>query len=297
MNGVLILNKPQGMTSFDCVAKARRIFNTRKVGHAGTLDPMATGVLPILVGNAVKAEQFLHESNKVYRAKMLFGISTDTGDVTGSPTLSSEIIPDIFAVKEAAASFLGGYMQVPPMYSALKINGKKLYELARENIQVKREARFVGIDKLEVFPCDEKNSFIIEVSCSKGTYIRTLIEDIAKKAGSVATMSGLERRYCGGFDIKASHTLTEVLESRDPQALLVPTEMLFDDLRRVKLAPFFYRLALNGQPVFLKKLGINDLSLDQRVTVYSDNDELLGLAQVINSDEGTAIKVIKQFLS
>ena len=136
MNGVLILNKPSGMTSFDCVAKARKIFKTRKVGHAGTLDPMATGVLPILVGNAVKAEQFLHETNKLYRAKMLFGYSTDTGDVTGKTVSKTDIIPVFEEVKKAAHSFLGGYEQIPPMYSALKVNGKKLYELARAGKEV-----------------------------------------------------------------------------------------------------------------------------------------------------------------
>ena len=297
MNGVLILNKPSGMTSFDCVAKARKIFKTRKVGHAGTLDPMATGVLPILVGNAVKAEQFLHETNKLYRAKMLFGYSTDTGDVTGKTVSKTDIIPVFEEVKKAAFSFLGGYEQIPPMYSALKVNGKKLYELARENITVDRQARFIGIDKIEVSPCCEHNCFYLEVSCSKGTYIRTLIEDIAIKAGSLACMSELERISCGGFDIENSVKLEELLNCENPESFLVPTTELFKDLKSVELDPFFFRLAFNGQVVYLKKISLNTVELGEKIRVYSKDGSFLGLGQIIDTEDGLAIKVIKQFLS
>ncbi len=223
MNGILIIDKPAGITSHDVVARCRRILKTKKIGHTGTLDPFATGVMVILVGKATRLAQFLDKDEKEYEAVVRFGFETDTGDSTGVPRESEgEIgsLNDIFPrLQTAAKEFTGEILQTPPMYSAKKVEGKKLYELARKGIEIEREAVPVMIHRLEILgkpPAtsdDEASSDVtLKVTCSAGTYIRTLAEDIARRAGSAAHLAELRRTRAGKFGIERSLTLERLEE-------------------------------------------------------------------------------------
>ena len=187
MNGVVIINKPKGFTSQDVVSKTKKILNVKKAGHTGTLDPLATGVLPVLIGEYTKISKYLIEHDKTYRAKIKFGEKRDTGDLEGNIIEISDLkIIDVEKIKKVLNSMVGKSLQVPPMYSAIKVNGKKLYEYARLGEKVEISARPIEIYKLDLINFDEINQILeIEVSCSKGTYIRTLCEDIAEKLGTV----------------------------------------------------------------------------------------------------------------
>lgn len=212
MNGFLNVYKEAGMTSHDVVNKIRKIFNTKKVGHAGTLDPNATGVLVVAVGNATKAIEYLENSSKVYKAELTLGIRTDTEDIWGNIKSENEVKLSNDEIINAIDSFKGAIKQVPPMYSALKLNGKKLYELAREGIEVERQARDIIIyDIYDIFIANNKVKFTVK--CSKGTYIRTLCKDIGEKLGCGAVMSSLERISVGDFDIKDSYKLDDITEN------------------------------------------------------------------------------------
>ena len=189
--GVLIINKPEGITSHDVVGKIRKLYGTRKVGHTGTLDPLATGVLVILLGRAAKAAEYLVADKKTYRARLTLGITTDTEDITGKILSESDAIPTHKEVALACNKFLGKIKQIPPMYSALKVDGKKLYDLAREGIEIERKARDIEIFQLECTPTTKKNECELLVECSSGTYIRTLCADIGATLGCGGVMSAL----------------------------------------------------------------------------------------------------------
>lgn len=298
MNGVLVFRKPQGITSHDAVFRMRKLFETRKVGHAGTLDPMATGVLPILIGNAVKASQFVCDGEKHYCARMTLGLLTDTEDITGKIKEKNDVRPSLEALRQSAESFVGDYWQTPPMYSALKVNGKKLYELARENVEIPREPRLVRIHWIRLEPTEDPGSYQVEVSCSKGTYIRTLLVDIAARAGALATMSALERTYCGGFSIEDSFSLEELETAKEKATLfdcLIPTERLFFDLSELRLPAFYERLARNGQPVYVERARLKGWSLGERVRLMGSDGGFFGLGEWTVAEEGNAVKCIKQF--
>ena len=231
-NGVILLNKTQGPTSHDMIYEIRRIFKTKKVGHTGTLDPMATGVLPICIGNATKASDMLLSQKKEYVAEITFGIGTDTGDVTGNIISSSYFDANIERIREVIRSYVGDVMQTPPMYSAKKVNGKKLYELARAGQEIQREPVKIHIYETEYLGQGENaNSFKFRVVCSKGTYIRVLCEDIGALYGCPACMSALCRTKTGAFSIEDSYTIEEIkriVESGDADKLIIPTSELFD---------------------------------------------------------------------
>lgn len=220
MDGILIINKPVGKTSFDIVRDVRKKYNTKKVGHIGTLDPLASGVLPILIGKATRLSNYLMDHDKDYIATIQLGIQTDTGDSEGKE-ISSQDVDDAFLensiVCNVLNSFLGESYQIPPMYSAIKINGKKLYELAREGKTVERKSRKIfisSIDLLEISKSQKQISF--KVTCSKGTYIRTLCEDIAGRLGTCGYMKSLERTRVGNFKIEDSNrfiSLDEVFDN------------------------------------------------------------------------------------
>ena len=192
-DGILLVHKPQGITSFDVVARIRRLYGTKKVGHTGTLDPLATGVLVILLGRTAKAAEYLVADKKTYLAKLTLGLTTDTEDITGKVLTESKNIPSSDAVKSACSEFLGKIKQIPPMYSALKVDGKKLYDLAREGIEVDRKARDIEIFRLDCTPTDKENEYALLVECSSGTYIRTLCADIGAKLSCGGVMSALHR--------------------------------------------------------------------------------------------------------
>ena len=294
-SGVILINKPAGFTSHDCVNKIRRIYNTKKVGHTGTLDPMATGVLPVLVGRAAKAAELLSADDKVYRAGLKLGITTDTEDTTGAILTESADIPEKERVLAVCREFVGDIMQVPPMYSALKVGGKKLVDLAREGITIEREARPIKIYSLDVEATDCPSDYILTVHCSKGTYIRTLCADIGAKLGCGGAMSSLSRLASGPFKLEDTYTIDELeaLDEDGRTAALCPTEKLFEALDAVKLAPFFEKLSHDGNEIYQKKIGTS-YPVGTRVRLIG-KDGFYALAEVHEYPEGTAIKVIKLF--
>lgn len=329
MDGILIIDKPVGWTSHDAVARLRRVLKTKKIGHTGTLDPFATGVLVMLVGKATRLAQFLDKDEKEYEAVMRFGFETDTGDRAGIPRESREEespksetgskfkvqgsksegldpdFPSIADVEEILPLFRGEIEQVPPMYSAKKIEGKKLYELARKGIEVERKAVAVRISKLEVVENEEKEAFKerttpaparhpsfdqggepgdadsqlatrdfeLRVACSAGTYIRTLAEDIARAAGSAAHLAELRRTRAGRFDLSRAVTLEELEKMENPAELLVPMNEAVSHLAEVKLT---------GEELAKVRNGVKipaELDADIQTVRLTAGDELVAIAE------------------
>ena len=293
-NGLIIINKPKGISSHTVVSRVKRLLGVKKAGHTGTLDPMATGVLPVLFERGVKASEYMLTEDKHYLATMLLGTRTDTEDITGNVLSVSEKIPDEKDVIRAVSSMLGKSLQTPPMFSAIKQGGKKLYELAREGTVVEREKREINIYEIKTAKINEKE-YTLEVKCSKGTYIRTLCADIGEKLGCGATMKSLERLEAAGFTINDAVTLDE-LEALEPEERVnktLPIETVFGNLERVNLPDFFTRLARCGVEIYLKKINLS-LEVGTRVTLY-DKNNFFALGEVREFEEGPAIKPIKQF--
>lgn len=299
-SGVLALHKPVGFTSHDCVNRIRRLFNTRQVGHTGTLDPMAEGILPVMVGRAVKASEYLTDSDKIYRATLRLGLETDTEDITGEVLRRSDALPDPARVRQVCASFVGGIEQIPPMYSALKVGGRKLVDIARRGGTVERQARQVTIFSLSCSPLAETETppreYSLLVSCSKGTYIRTLCADIGRTLGCGGVMSALIREKAAGFSLSEAYTLSD-LEAMTPQeriSCLKPTESLFADLPRVALPPFFTRLCRSGCEIYQEKIK-TAFPTGQRVALFDQNG-FFALGEVGEYPGGSAIKALKLFV-
>ena len=293
-NGVIIINKEEGLTSQAVVNRAKRLLGADKAGHTGTLDPLATGVLPVLVGRGVKASEFMLTADKHYRATLLLGITTDTEDITGTVTSECTDIPSEDEVLAAALTFVGKYMQTPPMYSAIKVGGKKLYELAREGKTVEREARTVTIENILVEKiCDDE--YTLDVTCSKGTYIRTLCKDIGAALGSFGTMKTLRRAEAAGFTLSDAIPLDalENMSEDERAARLLPTEVIFEKYRAVTLPDFFSRLAHSGLEIYLKKIS-DDGRVGERVRLC-DKNGFFALGEIREFEDGLAIKPIKQF--
>lgn len=293
-NGVIIINKEIGPTSQGVVNRVKHLLGASKAGHTGTLDPMATGVLPVLIERGVKASEFMLSSDKHYLATLLLGRTTDTEDVTGSTLTESDSIPTEAEVLAVIEGFVGKYMQTPPMYSALKIGGKKLCDLAREGVTVEREAREVTIHSLSAERINERE-YTLDVCCSKGTYIRTLCADIGARLGCGGCMKTLCRASASGFSLADAHTLSELMEMTDAEreACVYPVEYIFRNLPEVRLPAFFARLAHSGLEIYLKKIGV-DLPVGERVRL-ADEDGFFALGEVREYEEGRAIKPIRQF--
>ncbi len=228
-NGIIIIDKPQDWTSMDVCAKLRGVLGERRIGHAGTLDPMATGVLPVFVGRATRAVEFAERGDKEYVAGLKLGMVTDTQDTSGNTLEEHPVAVTGEQVEAVLPRFTGDILQVPPMYSAIKINGKKLYELARKGREVERPARPVTIHALTLEGQIAPDEFTIRVKCSKGTYVRTLCHDIGAALGCGGCMSSLRRTMACGFDLSEAHPLAEVLASENPAGLLRSTDSLFAD--------------------------------------------------------------------
>ncbi len=294
-DGVLLISKEEGMTSFDVVGKIRKIYKTKQVGHTGTLDPMATGLLTVLVGRAVKASEYLTEHDKTYVATLKLGITTDTEDISGKTLTECDSIPDAETVKEVCRSFVGEIKQIPPMYSALKKDGKKLCDLAREGIEIEREARNITVYSLACKETDKKDEYTLEVACSKGTYIRTLCADIGKALGCGGAMASLCRTSVGEFSLDRAVTLSELenMTESEREALLLDTESLFYEYGKVVLPDFFARLCASGCEIYLKKLGM-DLNIGEKIRIY-DKNGFFSLGEVRDFPGGRAIKPIKKF--
>lgn len=305
--GLIVLDKPKGMTSFDCVARIRRLFSTKKVGHTGTLDPDATGILPILIGRAAKAAELLTAEDKHYIATLRLGLQTDTEDIGGTVLSRCDQIPGEEAVQAVLAQFRGDIMQVPPMYSALKRDGQKLCDLARAGVTVEREARPITIHALTArtvmgVPTD----YILDVSCSKGTYIRTLCADIGASLGCGGVMAELRRVASGNFTLDVAHTLQELEEMTEAErfACLLPTEALFSDCREIFLPAFYERLCDNGHEIYLSKLRKTPTppyTEGEFLRIKGENKGFfaLGRVQTFTLDGGEtalAVKPIKKFV-
>ena len=297
VSGIIVLNKDEGLTSQSAVSRVRRLFGARKAGHSGTLDPMATGVLPVLLGGATVAAEYLVSGEKHYIATLRLGITTDTEDTTGE-VLSRHTgdLPSPDAVRAAAARFLGESEQIPPMYSALKQGGRKLCDLARAGIPVEREARRITVGRLDVTPLSESD-YRLEVICSKGTYIRTLCADIGAALGVGGAMAALCRAEAGGFTLDKAYTLEALASMTDAErmAALIPVENVFADAPAVHLPPFFARLARSGQQIYQKKIGTS-YPLGQKIRMR-DERGFFALGEVREYEEGVAIKPIKMFLA
>ena len=294
-NGVIIIRKEEGASSARVVGAVKRLLSPDKAGHTGTLDPMATGVLPVLLNRGVKASEFMLTSDKHYIATLKLGITTDTEDVTGKTLTECDTLPSDEAVIAAAESFVGKYMQTPPMYSALKRDGKKLCDLARAGVTVEREAREVEIISLTCRPTEKRGEYTLDVKCSKGTYIRTLCADIGAKLGVGGCMKTLCRAEASGFTLDDAHTLSEIeaLSPDERWSLVVPVEEIFKKYEAVSLSPFFSRLAHSGLEIYLSKISL-DLPLGALVRLY-DADGFFALGEVREYDSGLAIKPIRQF--
>ncbi len=293
--GVIAINKHAGCTSLDVVNMVRRLYGTRRVGHTGTLDPMATGVLVVLIGRAAKAADLIVNDRKLYRARLKLGLTTDTEDITGKELTRSDAIPDAAHVREVCRTFVGETVQTTPMYSAVKVGGRKLVDLARRGIEVERPSRTVNIFSLSVTPTERNDEYILDVECSGGTYIRTLCADIGEALGCGGVMAALERRLCGGFTVDASHTVAELdaLSPEERDALLIPIERLFSDLPAVTLEPFFERLCRSGCEIYQRKIGTS-LPTGERVRICGKNG-FFALGEVGDYPEGSAVKAIKTF--
>ena len=295
-SGVLIVNKHTGLTSHDVVGRIRRLYNTRRVGHTGTLDPDASGVLVVLVGRAAKAAEFLVSDTKRYVATLRLGLTTDTEDASGAVLTESDNIPDADAVMEACKGFIGEIAQIPPMYSALKKDGQKLCDLARRGIVVERESRKITVFELNCKETEIKTDYILEVFCSSGTYIRTLCADIGKALGCGGIMASLCRCEAGGFPISEAYSLAELESMTEEQRIeaLIPTERLFSSLSEVRLPDFYERLCRNGCEIYQKKIRTS-FETGERIRLSSADGVFFALGEVREYADGTAIKAIKMF--
>lgn len=283
MTGIICVNKEKDITSFGVVAKLRGITGEKKAGHTGTLDPMATGVLPVMFGGATRFLNFLPDSDKGYRATFKLGMTTDTLDITGEVTSQSEVAVNVTDVKNAMCDFVGVIDQVPPMFSAKSVDGVRLYDLAREGKTVEREACKVEIKNLDLVSFDDnEHIYQIDVLCSKGTYIRSLIDDIGKKLGCGAVMTELVRTKAMGFDLENCVTLAELQERKDSgkgfDDVLIDVEKMFDCYKKVRVSPAQSTRFFNGGALDINRVQKNIMP-DEICAVYSDKNEFLGLGQ------------------
>ncbi len=285
ISGLIVVNKPVGITSHTAVAKIRRLFGVEKAGHTGTLDPAAAGVLPVLVGRAVKAAEFLPETDKRYLATLTLGVTTDTEDATGTVLSRSDSVPDEQTVLSVLDRFRGEIRQTPPMYSALKIGGRKLLDLARRGETVERESRPVTVYRLEAERIDER-SYALDLTVSKGTYVRTLCADIGRALGCGGIMSSLTRTEACGYPITAALTPDQLAEMTEDgrAARVIPVEDLFPDAKKFSPDPFFVRLLRNGLRVETRKLGLANEAPGTRFRVF-DGGVFFALAEVAPPDE------------
>ena len=283
MNGIVIIDKPQGWTSQDVTARLRRVFNTRRIGHGGTLDPMATGVLPVFVGRGTRGVEFFEHAEKTYETVLRLGLTTDTEDISGTVLTETSVMLTREEFEAVLPQFRGEIQQVPPMYSALKINGQKLVDLARKGKTVERQSRPITIHELELLEFTG-NTARLRVRCSKGTYIRTLCKDIGEALGCGGCMEALRRVQAGEYTIEESVPLQELLESETPETYLRPVDSMFRNYPAVTLSEKQELRCRNGNSF---TLGI----AEGTYRAYSKNGEFLMLAKVADG----VMSTIKSF--
>ena len=283
MDGIVIVDKPQGWTSQDVVSKLRGVYETRRIGHGGTLDPLATGVLPVFVGRATRGVEFFEHAEKTYETVLRLGVTTDTEDITGTTLEEKPVAVTREQLEGVLQQFRGDILQVPPMYSAIKINGQKLYDLARKGKEVERQARPVTIYKLECLSFDGAAARLL-VHCSKGTYIRTLCKDIGAALGCGGCMEALRRVSAGSYTLEQAVSLQALIESDDPGKYLIPVDSMFTSFEQVKLTPKQTLRCRNGNSFSV------DL-VDGTYRAYSPEGEFLMLAKV----EAGVMHTVKSF--
>ena len=291
MQGILIVDKPTDWTSFDVIAKLRGILGTRKLGHSGTLDPMATGVLPVFCGGASKAVDLQLDHTKAYRATLKLGARTDTGDVTGTVLETAPVTAGKKELLEVLPRFVGPRMQTPPMYSAVKINGQPLYKLARQGMEVERKARPIEILSIQYEGSPAEDEYTLTVKCSKGTYIRVLLEEIAEAMGQKGTMSALRRVAAGVYTEADAHSLEEIQAAKNAgpealQALMLPVESVFTSLPLLVASERVEQHLYNGCPTSRYPAA------DGRYRVRNAQGQFLGLANIT----GGVLRVEKLFV-
>lgn len=310
-NGIINVYKETGFTSHDVVAKLRGILKMKKIGHTGTLDPDAVGVLPVCLGKATKLCDLLTDKDKTYETVMLLGCSTDTQDTSGAIQSSQEAIFSDAEIREAVNSFVGDILQVPPMYSALKVNGKKLYELAREGIEVERKARPIQVFSIDikdiqpVMAMDAATGQSISqmevrmtIHCSKGTYIRTICHDIGNKLGCGGCMKELKRTQVANFFIEDSLKLSEIeklMQEENVESAIISVDDMFPNAPKVKVAKEFCKFIYNGN-TFTKRHLTDKIDTDElsQVRVYDSEGVFVGLYEY--NDEKRCFQVVKMFL-
>ena len=283
MNGIVIVDKPEGWTSQDVTARLRRVFNTRRIGHGGTLDPMATGVLPVFVGRATRGVEFFEHAEKMYEATLRLGISTDTEDITGAVLKQKEASISEQDFLDVLNQFRGKIQQIPPMYSALKVNGQKLCDLARKGKEVERQPREIEIFRLECLDFSGETARLL-VHCSKGTYIRTLCKDIGAALGCGGCMASLRRVRAGEYRIEESVPLQTLLETEEPEQYLRTVDTMFRRFPAVTLTPNQEKRCRNGNPFTLT-------IADGTYRAYGQSGEFLMLAKA----EAGIMSTIKSF--
>ena len=283
MNGIVIVDKPQDWTSQDVTARLRRVFNTRRIGHGGTLDPMATGVLPVFVGRATRGVEFFEHAEKTYETVLRLGLTTDTEDITGTVLTEQDVNVTAEQAERALEAFRGEIFQIPPMYSALKVGGQKLCDLARKGKEVERKPRPITIHELTLLEQGE-NTLRLRVRCSKGTYIRTLCKDIGEALGCGGCMAELRRVTAGEYTIEEAVPLQELLDTQEPEKYLRGVDTLFRNHPEVKLTANQETRCRNGNS-FSRNLA------DGTYRAYSQSGEFLMLAKVENG----VMSTIKSF--
>ena len=276
MNGILLVDKPRDWTSFDVAAKLKGLCRTRRIGHSGTLDPMATGLLVMFLGRATRAVPFAEEHDKRYLASLRPGLVTDTQDVTGNVLEENDCAVTAGELEEALRAFRGEIEQIPPMYSAIRVGGRRLYDIARRGGEVERKPRPVTIRSLELLGQDENGDFLLDVRCSKGTYVRTLCHDIGQSLGCGACLSALRRTEVGAFRVEDAHTMDELIAAAETgtiESMLLGIETLFPNLRRIGVDAEAERRIRCGNPAATSEE-------DGRALVYGADGKLLMLGEI-----------------
>ena len=282
-NGIIVIDKPQGWTSMDICAKLRGMYREKRIGHAGTLDPMATGVLPVFIGRATRAVEFADKGDKEYVAGLKLGIVTNTQDTSGEVLESHPVSVTPDQLEEALAKFRGDIEQIPPMYSAIKVNGKKLYELARKGKEVERKPRPVTIHALTLEEQISPDEFVIRVRCSKGTYVRTLCHDIGQVLGCGGTMSSLRRTMAAGFTLEQAVSLDTVQNSEDRISLLLKVDAYFSEYPALTVAGSAEKKLRNGMTLVMPQLEPG------QYRVYGESGEFIALCAA-NDGKLTTVK-------
>ena len=295
MTGIILIDKPKDITSFGAVARVRRIFGEKKCGHTGTLDPMATGLLTVMLGGATRFSELLPSHDKAYRAEFRLGTVTDTLDITGKVLETRPVSANAAQVAAALAEFVGEIEQLPPMYSAVSVNGKRLYDLARQGVEVEREPRRVTVYSAEILEANESaGEYAVSVECSSGTYIRTLISDLGEKLGCGAVLTELRRTAANGFKIDSAVTLealSQAAESGELDRLIIPVDRALEEYPIITVSAAQARRFGNGGELSLERLKYpRTLGLFR---IYDPDGAFMGLGEI---GDGDSLKVKRVFV-